>query len=294
MENAKNIGFSLCGFSKIDTLNDEKIVFQKWLKKGYNADMKFLERNIEIRANPSLLKPNIKTIISLAINYFPGNTDFSDSYQISKYALGEDYHDVLNEKLNELLQFIKKMYDGVEGFCFVDSAPIFEKAWAQRAGLGWIGKNSLLINKKYGSYLFLGEILLNIEIEPDTSSENYCGICDKCVKACPTGALEFYQLNSSKCISYLTIEHKGELPSELKNAFGNKIFGCDDCQTACPWNDNAVITDMHAFKPKETLLKLSIKDWNELDEEKFGGLFNKSALKRAKYSGFKRNIDFNS
>jgi epoxyqueuosine reductase len=241
-----------------------------------------------------LLVDDAKTVVSLLLNYYPEKKQHPESPKISKYAYGEDYHTVIKDKLKELFQFLKENIGDVNGRAFVDSAPVMDKVWAKKSGLGWIGKNSNLIHPKEGSFFFIAELIIDLEIEPDGPMKDYCGTCTKCIDACPTEAIvQPYQVDGSKCISYLTIELKDELlPSEFKGKMDNWMFGCDICQDVCPWNRFSKITQEPRFKPNPLLLELNSTEWKELNEEVFNQMFKLSAVKRTKYNGLKRNIKF--
>ena len=289
---AKKLGFSSCGISKARFLSEEAKNFEKWLSNGYQGSMSYLERNIDKRLDPTLLVPGSKSVISLAFNYFPPKKLIdNNNFIISKYAYGKDYHKVLKKKLKKLLFLMRERIGDIEGRVFVDSAPIHERAWAKLSGLGWVGKNSLLINKNQGSYFFLAEIICDLELEYDEPVLNRCGNCSRCIDACPTGAITKAQvINAKKCISYLTIENKDNIPEELNDSMNNSIFGCDICQDVCPWNKNSKPHEEIEFLPKKNLKKLRKKDWVELTEETFDRIFEGSAIKRTKYKGLKRNI----
>ena len=289
---AKKLGFSSCGISKARFLSEEAKNFEKWLSNGYQGSMSYLERNIDKRLDPTLLVPGSKSVISLAFNYFPPKKLIdNNNFIISKYAYGKDYHKVLKKKLKKLLFLMRERIGDIEGRVFVDSAPIHERAWAKLSGLGWVGKNSLLINKNQGSYFFLAEIICDLELEYDEPVLNRCGNCSRCIDACPTGAITKAQvINAKKCISYLTIENKDNIPEELNDSMNNYIFGCDVCQDVCPWNKNSKPHEEIEFLPKKNLKKLRKKDWVELTEETFDRIFEGSAIKRTKYKGLKRNI----
>ena len=256
--------------------------------------MHYMQNNLEKRLDPSLLQEKAKSIISVLFNYFPKKTDFqTNNFIVSKYAFGKDYHFILKYKLKELLRSIEEKFGKVSARIFVDSAPVLEKAWAERAGLGWIGKNTCLINKKSGSFFFIGEIILDIELEYDVPHKNYCGSCTKCLDACPTNALiKPYTLDSRKCISYLTIENKENLPDDLKDKFEGRIFGCDICQDVCPYNRFSIKHTEPDLLPNYKFRNLKKEDWINLNKEDFNRIFKKSALKRIKFEGLKRNIDF--
>ena len=289
---AKDLGFSSVGISKARHLHEEENKFEKWLSKGFQGSMNYLEKNLDKRLDPRKLVPGSKSIISLGYNYYPKkNIDKKNNFIISKYAYGKDYHKVIKKKLKILFRSIKEKIGDVEGRVFVDSAPVHERAWAKLSGLGWIGKNSLLINEKKGSYFFLAEIICDLDLEYDSPVANRCGKCTKCIDACPTDAITSAQIiNANKCISYLTIENKKEIPTELKNNLNDAIFGCDICQDVCPWNKFSKPHREESFNPKNELSSLKKKDWIELTEETFNKIFEGSAVKRAKYEGIIRNI----
>jgi epoxyqueuosine reductase len=297
IEESKKLGFSAIGFAKIEPLHQQGEFLKKWINEGKHGKMEYLERHFDLRINPNELVHGAKTMVCLSYNYFyPIKKNQPNDYKIASYALGKDYHKVIKKKLHRLLKWLKENGNVQSGRCFVDSAPIMEREWAFRSGLGWQGKNTLLIHPKAGSYFFLAEIIIDIEIEPDHAIKDHCGTCTRCIDACPTDAIahEGYILDASKCISYLTIELKGEekIPREFKPQMENWIFGCDICQEVCPWNKFSTPHQEDLFFPKESLLKMTNKDWQELTEEKFNGLFEGSAVKRAKYKGLKRNIEF--
>ena len=289
---AKDLGFSSVGISKARHLHEEENKFEKWLSKGFQGSMNYLEKNFDKRLDPRKLVPGSKSIISLSYNYYPKkNIDKKNNFIISKYAYGKDYHKVIKKKLKILFRSIKEKIGDVEGRVFVDSAPVHERAWAKLSGLGWIGKNSLLINEKKGSYFFLAEIICDLDLEYDSPVANRCGKCTKCIDACPTDAITSAQIiNANKCISYLTIENKKEIPTELKNNLNDAIFGCDICQDVCPWNKFSKPHKEESFNPKNELSSLKKTDWIELTEETFNKIFEGSAVKRAKYEGIIRNI----
>jgi epoxyqueuosine reductase len=291
---ASQMGFMYCGISKAEFLHDEAPLLEEWLKKGYHGKMKYMENHFDKRLDPTLLVPGAKSVITLLYNYFP-TEDLASSHalKIAKYAYGEDYHFVIREKLNAFLTSIREKIGEVNGRAFVDSAPVLERAWAQRSGLGWIGKNSLLLNRNAGSFFFLAELIVDIELEYDSPIPDYCGTCTACVDACPTGAIpEPYMIDGSRCISYYTIELKEEIPQDVKGKFDNWIFGCDICQDVCPWNRFSSNHREPRFDPSEELTDMSANEWKDLTEEVFGKVFKKSALKRAGFQGIKRNIEF--
>lgn len=291
---ANRLGFSFCGFSKSEFLVEEASHLKIWLNQNRHGKMQYMENYFDKRLNPTLLVEGSKSVISLLYNYFPRQQQKEDSYKISKYAYGEDYHHVIKEKLKEVVQFITTEVGEINARIFTDSAPILERAWAKKSGLGWIGKNSMLINPKKGSFFFLAEIILDVELEYDTPIKDYCGTCNACIEACPTEAiLPNKVVDGSKCISYFTIELKDEiLPSEVKGKFNDWMFGCDICQDVCPWNRFSTPTNELLFSPNSKLLNYSKKEWTELTEEIFNELFKKSAVKRTKFEGLKRNIKF--
>ncbi len=291
-DKAKNLGFNSCGISKSRHLHEEEENFEKWLTKGYQGSMSYLEKNLDKRLDPRKLVPGSKSVISLSYNYYPQEKiNQKNNFIISKYAYGKDYHNVIRKKLKKLFQFIKEKIGDVEGRVFVDSAPVHERAWAKLSGLGWIGKNSLLINEKKGSYFFLAEIICDLELDYDSPAINRCGKCTKCIDACPTDAITSAQvINANKCISYLTIENKKQIPDELKDNLNDAIFGCDICQDVCPWNKFSKPHNENEFIPNNELSSLKKQDWVELTEETFNKIFEGSAVKRSKYQGIIRNI----
>jgi len=292
---AEELGFFYCGVSAAGFLENEAKQLDSWLKNGYHGKMKYMEGHFDKRLDPRKLVPNAKTVVSLLLNYFPEKTQTGpDKYKVSKYAYGVDYHFVIKEKLKELYQFIQYEIGEVGGRVFVDSAPVMDKVWAKKSGLGWIGKNTNLIHPKHGSFFFIAELILDLELEPDGPMKDYCGTCTKCIDECPTDAIvQPYVVDGSKCISYLTIELKDELlPNEFSGKMDDWIFGCDVCQDVCPWNRFSKPHNNTAFDPHKDLLQMSKADWKDLTEEVFQELFKKSAVKRTKYSGLKRNINF--
>lgn len=291
-DESKRLGFSSCGISKARFLSEEADNFEKWLTKGYQGSMSYLEKNIDKRLDPRLLVPGSKSVISLSYNYFPPKKlNEENNFIISKYAYGKDYHKVLKKKLKKLFATIREKIGEIEGRVFVDSAPIHERAWAKLSGLGWVGKNSLLINKNKGSYFFLAEIICDLELEYDEPVLNRCGSCTRCIDACPTDAItEAQVIDANKCISYLTIENKENIPEELSGSLTDSIFGCDICQDVCPWNKRSTPHNEKEFLPNKDLKKLKRKDWIEITEETFNKIFEGSAVKRTKYKGLTRNI----
>lgn len=291
---ATRLGFSFCGISKAEFLEEEAPRLENWLKQNLHGEMYYMENHFDKRLNPRVLVEGSKSVISLMYNYYPSTQQRSDSYKISKYAYGEDYHHVIKDKLKELVQFITDEFGEINARIFTDSAPILERVWAKKSGLGWIGKNSMLINPKQGSFFFLAEIILDVEFDYDSPIKDYCGTCTACVEACPTEAiLPNKVVDGSKCISYFTIELKNEIiPKEVKGKFEDWMFGCDICQDVCPWNRFSASTNELLFTPNQKLLNYTKKEWTEISEEIFNELFKKSAVKRTKFEGLKRNIRF--
>lgn len=289
---AYDLGFMYCGISKAGFLEEEAPRLEKWLKEQHNGKMDYMQNHFDKRLNPTLLVEDSKSVISLLLNYFPEETQTDESYKISKYAYGTDYHYVIKDKLKELYEYIQTEIGEVGGRMFVDSAPVMDKAWAKKSGLGWIGKNSNLIHPKHGSFFFIAELILDLELEEDGPIKDYCGRCTKCIDACPTEAIvEPYVVDGSKCISYLTIELKDAMiPGEFKDKMDNWMFGCDVCQDVCPWNRFSKAHNEPAFFPHENLLKMNKTDWDDLTEEVFRELFKNSAVKRTKFNGLTRNI----
>lgn len=294
-DEAQKLGFLFCGISKAEFLEDEAPRLEKWLNNNYNGEMAYMNNHFDKRLDPRLLVDDAKSVVSIALNYYTDEkqTD-KEAPKISKYAYGKDYHFVIKDKLKALHQFIEENIGSVSGRAFVDSAPVLDKAWAKKSGLGWIGKNSNLINNKTGSFFFLGELIVDLELEYDNPfNADHCGTCTRCIDACPTEAIIApYVVNGSKCISYLTIELKEEIPLSFKDKMDGWMFGCDVCQDVCPWNRFSVIHQEEAFNPHPDLLEMNKKDWEEITEEVFGKIFKKSAVKRTKLTGLKRNISF--
>lgn len=290
---AKRLGFLSCGIAKAGFLEAEAPRLERWLKNGFQGEMHYMENHFDKRLDPTLLVDGAKSVISLLLNYYPESTQNPESYQISKYAYGQDYHFVIKDKLKELLHFIQNVIGEVNGRAFVDSAPVLDKAWAAKSGLGWIGKNANLITQKTGSFYFIAELIVDLELDYDTPTTDHCGTCTACIDACPTQAIVApYVVDGSKCISYFTIELKDQLPPEMKGAWNDWMFGCDVCQDVCPWNRFAKPHQEPAFNPHPDLLQLTKKDWEEITEDTFRKVFKNSAVKRTKYEGLKRNIDF--
>jgi epoxyqueuosine reductase len=290
---AKRLGFLSCGISKAEFLEDEAPRLEKWLHKNMHGEMSYMSNHFDKRLDPTLLVPGSKSVVSLLLNYFPEETQTNNTYKISKYAYGEDYHFVIKDKLKQLLSFIQDEIGEVHGRAFTDSAPVLDKAWAAKSGLGWVGKHSNLITKENGSFYFIAELIIDLELDYDYAVTDHCGSCTACIDACPTQAItEPYVVDGSKCISYFTIELKNEIPSDMKGKFNDWMFGCDICQDVCPWNRFSKTHKEPLFNPNQELLSMSKKDWEEITKEVFQKIFKKSAVKRTKYSGFIRNINF--
>ena len=289
---AKDLGFLSCGISKVDFLEEEAPRLEEWLNAGKHGKMAYMENHFDKRLDPSLLVPGAKSVISLLLNYYTEEQQAEGAPKISKYALGTDYHLVIKSKLKQLFQTLQDMIGEVNGRVFVDSAPVMDKAWAKRSGLGWMGKNTNLITQKVGSFFFIAELIIDLQLEYDTPATDHCGSCTACIDACPTQALSPYDLDASKCISYLTIELKDQIPIEFQNKMDDWAFGCDVCQNVCPWNRFSKSHNEPLFDPKAELLDYTQKDWEELTEATFETIFKNSAVKRTRYEGFKRNISF--
>ena len=293
-DKANELGFFSCGFSKAQFLEEEAPRLEDWLRHNYHGKMGYMDNHFDKRLDPRLLVDGAKTIVSLLFNYFPETKQDEDAPKIAKYAYGEDYHFVIKDKLNELLNFLREKVGAINGRVFVDSAPVMDKAWAKKSGLGWIGKNTNLIQPRMGSFFFIAELIIDLEIEPDGPMKDYCGTCTRCIDSCPTEAIvQPYVVDGSKCISYLTIELKDQLiPQEFSGKMDQWMFGCDICQDVCPWNRFSKATHEKRFKPNPLLLEMKTNEWHELNEEVFNQLFKLSAVKRTKFNGLKRNIEF--
>jgi len=290
---AKRLGFLSCGISKAEFLEEEAPRLESWLQKNMHGEMRYMENYFDKRLDPTLLVPGSKSVISLLLNYYPSEIQNSESYKISKYAYGRDYHFVIKDKLKGMLAALQDEIGDFHGRAFVDSAPVLDKAWAAKSGLGWIGKHSNLLSKQTGSFYFIAELIVDLDLEYDTPVTDHCGSCTACIDACPTEAIvEPYKVDGSKCISYFTIELKDELPQSMKNQFDDWMFGCDVCQDVCPWNRFSKPHQEPLFNPHPELLKNSKKDWEEITRETFNEIFRKSAVKRTKFEGLKRNIEF--
>ena len=290
---AQRLGFLSCGISKAGFLEEEAPRLENYLNKQMHGQMSYMENNFDKRLNPTLLIDDAKSVISLLLNYYPSEIQNSDSYKISKYAYGQDYHFVIKEKLNALLHFIQTEIGEVSGRAFVDSAPVLDKAWAAKSGLGWMGKNSNLLTKQVGSFYFIAELIVDLDLEYDNATTDHCGSCTACIDACPTEAIVApYVVDGSKCISYFTIELKDNIPLEMKGKFDDWAFGCDICQDVCPWNKFSKPHNEPLFNPNPEILSFTKKDWEEITEETFKKVFKNSAVKRTKLAGLKRNINF--
>ncbi|UPQ80125.1 tRNA epoxyqueuosine(34) reductase QueG [Flavobacterium azooxidireducens] len=290
---AKRLGFLSCGISKAGFLEEEAPRLESWLNKNMNGQMSYMENHFDKRLDPTLLVDGAKSVISLLLNYYPSEFQNEESYKISKYAYGQDYHFVIKEKLKELLHFIQTEIGEVSGRAFVDSAPVLDKAWAAKSGLGWMGKNTNLITQKVGSFYFIAELIVDLELEYDNPTTDHCGSCTACIDACPTEAIVApYVVDGSKCISYFTIELKENIPTEMKDKFDNWVFGCDVCQDVCPWNRFSKSHNEPLFQANPELLSFTKKDWEEITEDVFKKVFKNSAVKRTKLEGLKRNVEF--
>ena len=289
---AKKLGFLSCGISKAEFLEDEAPRLERWLKDGKHGKMAYMENHFDKRLDPRLLVPDAKSIISLLFNYYTPLDQLDGAPKISKYAYGKDYHHVIKNKLKQLFQIINNKIGEVSGRVFVDSAPVMEKSWAVRSGLGWQGKNTNLISKKAGSFFFIAELIVDLELEYDTPVTDHCGTCTACIDACPTEALTPYHIDASKCISYLTIELKDQIPTTFKSKMDNWAFGCDVCQDVCPWNRFSKQHNEPLFSKKSEVINYTQKNWEEITQENFNIIFKNSAIKRTGFKGFKRNISF--
>ncbi|WP_420851575.1 tRNA epoxyqueuosine(34) reductase QueG [Psychroserpens algicola] len=290
---AKRLGFLSCGISKAQFLEEEAPRLEKWLKNNAHGEMRYMENHFDKRLDPTKLVEGSKSVVSLLLNYYPSEIQNPESYKLSKYAYGTDYHFVIKDKLKSLLQVIQDEIGDVHGRAFVDSAPVLDKAWAAKSGLGWIGKHSNLLTQQIGSFYFIAELIIDLELEYDHATTDHCGTCTACIDACPTQAItEPYVVDGSKCISYFTIELKDNIPSEFKGQFDDWMFGCDVCQDVCPWNRFSKAHSEPLFNPHPDLLSMTKKDWDEITEETFRKVFKKSAVKRTKFEGLQRNITF--
>ena len=291
---AKRLGFEYCGISKAQFLEEDAPHLEKWLKENRHGKMQYMENYFDKRLDPRLLVDDAKSVISLLLNYYPQQKQSDETApKISKYAYGKDYHWVIKEKLKALQEFISETIGQVSGRAFVDSAPVLDKAWAKKSGLGWIGKNANLITKNNGSYFFIAELIVDLELDYDGPIKDYCGSCTRCIDACPTQAItEPHVVDGSKCISYFTIELKENIPSEMAGKFQNWVFGCDVCQDVCPWNRFSKPHQEPLFESNAGLLSMTKKDWEEITDDVFAKVFKDSAVKRTKFAGLKRNLNF--
>lgn len=294
-QEAQRLGFSFVGISKAEHMDEEARRLEAWLNQGLHGQMQYMENHFDLRTDPRKLVPGARSVVSLLYNYHnPDKQQDPQAPKISQYAYGEDYHFVLKRKLKDLLAYLHEQIGEVSGRCFVDSAPVLERDWARRSGVGWVGKHTLLIHPRAGSYFFLAELILDLELIADGPIKDYCGTCRRCIDACPTQAIsqEGYLLDASRCISYLSIELKEAIPEEFRGQLDNWMFGCDVCQEVCPWNRFSSRHEEPAFEPSEELLPMRREEWLELTEEVFRRVFRKSAVKRTKYAGLMRNIRF--
>jgi epoxyqueuosine reductase len=290
---AKRLGFLSCGISKAGFLEQEAPRLEQWLKANHHGQMQYMANHFDKRLDPRLLVDGAKSVVSLLYNYFPSQQQNPDSYKIAKYAYAEDYHFVIKDKLKTLMQSLSEQIGEVSGRVFVDSAPVLEKAWAAKSGLGWVGKHTNLLTKKAGSFYFIAELILDLDLLPDAPTTDHCGTCTACIDACPTEAIiQPYVLDASKCISYLTIELKENIPQSFKSQMDDWMFGCDVCQDVCPWNSFSKTHNEPKFEPNHELLNYTKKDWEEMTSDVFKKVFKKSAVHRTKFEGLKRNINF--
>jgi epoxyqueuosine reductase len=291
-EEAKRLGFLSCGVSKADFLEAEAPRLETWLNKNMHGEMRYMENHFDKRLDPRKLVDDSKSVVSLLLNYYPEQTQTESTFKLSKYAYGTDYHFVIKDKLKALLHFIQDEIGEVGGRAFVDSAPVLDKAWAAKSGLGWIGKHSNLLTQKVGSFYFIAELIIDLELVYDTAVTDHCGSCTACIDACPTQAITPHVVDGSKCISYFTIELKENIPSQFKGKFDDWMFGCDVCQDVCPWNRFSKPHNEPLFNPHPELLEMTKADWEEITQDTFSAVFKKSAVKRTKFKGLKRNINF--
>ena len=290
---ASAFGFQSCGISKATFLKEEANHLERWLKKNYHGEMRYMENHFDKRLDPRLLVDGSKSVISLSYNYFPEEKLQKENFKIAKYAYGEDYHEVIKEKLRNLVAELQEEIGEFSFRVFVDSAPVLEKAWANKSGIGWVGKNSNLITKKYGSFYFLAEIICDLDLVEDSPVTDHCGSCTKCIDSCPTQAIISDKIiDGSKCISYATIELKEQIPDYFKDKMDDWMFGCDVCQDVCPWNRFSAPTLEEKFQPNSKLQNFTKQDWKDITQEIFSEVFKKSAVKRTKFAGLKRNLDF--
>ena len=290
---ASAFGFQSCGISKATFLEEEANHLERWLKKNYHGEMRYMENHFDKRLDPRLLVDGSKSVISLSYNYFPDKIIEADTFKLSKYAYGEDYHNVIKDKLRNLVAELQEEIGEFSFRVFVDSAPVLEKAWARKSGIGWVGKNANLITKKNGSFYFLAEIICDLELLEDIPVMDHCGSCRKCIESCPTQAIISDKIiDGTKCISYATIELKEQIPDYFKDKMDDWMFGCDVCQDVCPWNRFSAPTLEEKFQPNSKLQNFTKQDWKDITQEIFSEVFKKSAVKRTKFAGLKRNLDF--
>ena len=292
-DHAKRLGFLSCGISKAEFLETEAPRLEKWLKSNAHGEMRYMENHFDKRLDPTKLVEGSKSVVSLLLNYYPSEIQNTESYKLSKYAYGTDYHFVIKDKLKQLLHVIQEEIGDVHGRAFVDSAPVLDKAWAAKSGLGWIGKHSNLLTQQVGSFYFIAELIIDLDLEYDHAVTDHCGTCTACIDACPTQAItEPYVVDGSKCISYFTIELKENIPSEFKGQFDDWMFGCDICQDVCPWNRFSKAHNEPLFIPHPELLSMTKNDWEDITKDTFNKVFKNSAVKRTKFEGLQRNIKF--
>jgi epoxyqueuosine reductase len=292
---AFSLGFDFCGIARAEVLADDARRLEQWLHSGMQGSMRYMENYFDLRIDPQKLVPGAKSVVTLLLNYFPSQVQNASAPKISKYAYGRDYHELIKNKLRTFLEIIRENIGEIHGRGFVDSAPVLERTWAQKSGLGWIGKNGNLITKQSGSFFFIATLITDVDLEyDDPFAKDYCGTCTRCLDACPTNAiLPNKVVDGSKCISYFTIELKDMLiPSEMKGKFDNWMFGCDVCQDVCPWNRFSTATKEIELQPSHEILNFSLQDWENVTEESFNKIFKNSPLRRSKYSGIRRNLKF--
>jgi epoxyqueuosine reductase len=292
-ERADNAGFLSCGISHAGFLEEEAPRLEAWLNSGFHGDMGYMERNFDKRLDPRKLVPGAKSVVSLLYNYYPSAIQREDAPKLSKYAFGEDYHFVIKDKLKALLEEVREEVGDVQGRCFVDSAPVLDKAWAARSGLGWIGKHTNLLSQQVGSFYFIAELIIDLELAADRPTTDHCGSCTRCLDACPTDAIvEPYVVDGSKCISYFTIELKDSIPETMKGQLEDWMFGCDVCQDVCPWNRFSIPSSEERFQPSGEFLEWGRDEWMELTQEVFESTFGRSAIKRKGFDGLKSTLAF--
>ncbi len=292
---ARKLGFEYCGIARAEFLDEDARRLERWLNRGMHGSMQYMENYFDLRTDPTKLVPGARSVITLLLNYFPEERQHPEAPKVSKYAYGRDYHKIIRKKLKHFLQVLRENTGEIQGRGFVDSAPVLERSWAQKSGLGWVGKNGNLITRHAGSYFFIATLITDLElVYDDPLAKDYCGSCRRCIDACPTGAIgEDKTINGSQCISYYTIELKELLiPEDKKGQFQNWMFGCDVCQDVCPWNRFAKPTQEEAFRPYREILNFTTSDWEALTEESFNEIFKGSPVRRSKYQGIRRNLKF--